>query len=97
MIISFGTISTRMLQAFSSFWLMLLAFIGSVVQVLLHSEVTKCMGCYYIHLLVAFLLCCEIWWHDDIRRENDYDSRRVYTIEEIDWQAIGHLARGCKS
>jgi len=58
---SFGTI-TRTLQAFSLFWLML-AFVGSVVQVLPHLEVAKVMGCYCIHvrgLLVAFLLCCDM-------------------------------------
>jgi len=49
-----------------------LAQLASAVQVFAHSEVTKFMGCYCAHvpgLLVTFPLCCEIWWHDDIRRD----------------------------
>ena len=59
-----------------------LAQLASAVQVFAHSEVTKFMGCYCAHvpgLLVAFLLCCEIWWHDDIRRENDFHGNLDYS------------------
>jgi len=84
MLSSFGTI-TQMLQAFSSFWLCFwpsLAQLALIVQFHPHSKVAKVMGCYCVHvrgLLVAFMLCCEIWWHDVIRRENDFHGNLDYS------------------